>query len=66
MKIDDYKGEEDDDNDNEEKEKEKEKEEEETKEERDNRCLGKDTHNKAFPYPQKPKIRIHQKQLKED
>ncbi|KAH7828801.1 uncharacterized protein MONOS_14400 [Monocercomonoides exilis] len=37
---------------------------EEEEEERDNKGLEKDTHNKAFPYPQKPKIRIHQKQLK--
>ncbi|KAH7831500.1 uncharacterized protein MONOS_11999 [Monocercomonoides exilis] len=38
--------------------------EEEEEEETDNKGLRKDTHRKAFPYPQKPKIRIHQEQLK--
>ncbi|KAH7829038.1 uncharacterized protein MONOS_15788 [Monocercomonoides exilis] len=48
MKIDDYKGK-DDDDDNEKEEK------GEKEEETNNKGLGKDTYNKAFPYTQKPK-----------
>ncbi|KAH7831493.1 uncharacterized protein MONOS_16496 [Monocercomonoides exilis] len=61
MKVDHDEGE-DDHNDNEEEEKD-DKEEEEIKEERDDKGLGKDIHNKAFQYPQKPKE--HTKAVKE-
>ncbi|KAH7828859.1 uncharacterized protein MONOS_13455 [Monocercomonoides exilis] len=50
MKVDDDECEENDD-DNEEEEEEEENEKEETKEERDNKCLGKDTHNKTEKLP---------------
>ncbi|KAH7831597.1 uncharacterized protein MONOS_15380 [Monocercomonoides exilis] len=63
MKIDNDECEEDDHNDNEEEEKDDKEEEEEIKEERDDKGLGKDIHNKAFQYPQKPKE--HTKAVKE-
>ncbi|KAH7816976.1 uncharacterized protein MONOS_12280 [Monocercomonoides exilis] len=55
MEVDDDECEEDENDEKEEEEDEEEEEEEETKEERDDMGLKKDTHNKTFPHPKKPK-----------